>query len=386
MRLIKIIMITGLVLFLAASTASAERSLWLTPLYTDGNYIEDAYVGRDENPWLRKSYVVGADPFLLKISNHSLGKGKKDKTAKNVRLVVAINDPAKVDGILIDGVDIWDPDSVEYGIPTLASGRRMPKHGVFPTSFIEFDINYDIPQNGAVELEIDVNGDEGLMVHFDAYGEGRPKKCKSKHHHKYYKDRWYHKYYKYRWHHKYYKDRWHHKHCYYNRTCFRDVFNPFSHDVTVVVEDSGQLPDCGPDELSIVFSPQSLNYILPDRDERAFEISVEPNVGSNCTVNIANIAELVITFPQYELVRGVPLPVFEEVYDVSNPDVPPVPLDNIEHTWTTFSSPILIVLQLFIDNNTKLGDYQVEAYLYDIDSNEISSNIAPVIVRSGVPN
>jgi|GEM_PF-963827 len=285
MKIARIIILTVAVLFLAAATATAERSLWLYPKNLDGTDIEDAYVGRNKNPWLRKSYVVGGDPFLLEISNHSLGKGKKDKTAKNVRLVLAINDPDKVDGILIDGEDIWNPDSVKYGIPKLASGRRMPKHGVFPTSFVEVDIGDDIPQNGAVELEIDVNGDDGLMVHFDAYGKGRPKKCKGKHHHKHCDWKSHRKHYLGKWHHKHYKDSWylkhcywkyHHKHCHSPKTCFRDVFNPFSHDVTVVIEDVVPLPVCEPEQLMVSFTefPEAIDVALGSQSPFTVEVKV----------------------------------------------------------------------------------------------------------------
>lgn len=289
MRLIKFIILTGLVLFMAASTASAERSLWLAPKDTNGEYITDAYVWKDPNPWLRKSYVVGAEPFLLEISNHSLGKGKKDKTAKNVRLVVAISDPEKVDNIFINGLDIWDPASVKEGVPKLASGRRMPKHGVFPASFIEVDID-DIAQNESVEVLVEVYGKKDLMVHFDAYGEGRPKKCKHKYQHKYYKDRWYHKHYWYKWHHKYYKGKWHHKHPHHKKTCYRDVFNPFSHDVTVVVEDSGSVV-CGPEDISINFQVEPETVEIPIDTPVRFTISQISL--TNCTVdNAALVVEL----------------------------------------------------------------------------------------------
>jgi len=379
MKIARIIILTVAVLFLAAATATAERSLWLYPKNLDGTDIEDAYVGRDDDPWLRKSYVVGGDPFLLEISNHSLGKGKKDKTAKNVRLVLAINDPDKVDGILIDGEDIWDPDSVKYGIPKLASGWRMPKHGVFPTSFIEVDIGDDIPQNGAVELEIDVNGDDGLMVHFDAYGKGRPKKCKGKHHHKHCKYKSHHKHYKDWWHLKHCYWKYHHKHCHSHKTCFRDVFNPFSHDVTVVIEESVPPPICELTQLSVELNPSTIELSIPDNVIGTFAISVTaPNECNSDELDLG----LSVDLPVFLLQGTFERPVFTNVTAEQNGQVL---LNTI--SWNSFPLPSIFQFGGEIDVNVATDVYSIEVQLEDLESGETVSagSIDVDITGGGVP-
>lgn len=61
-----------------------------TPTDLDGNDFDDAYVGQHEDPWLHESYVIGPDPFILEIYNHSQGKKHKN-IVKNVFLIVAVN-------------------------------------------------------------------------------------------------------------------------------------------------------------------------------------------------------------------------------------------------------------------------------------------------------
>lgn len=156
------------------------------------------------------------------------------------------------------------------GTPELASGKPLPGHGIFPTWFVEVPIG-DIAKNEAAEVKIEVDSYEDLMVHFDAYGEGRPKKCKGKPHHKHCKGESHHKNYKGKSHHKDCMEKSHHKHCKGKYTCFHDVYNSFSHDVTVVVGDSAPLPECEPEQLSISFvgapegfaiRPSDPDYIL----------------------------------------------------------------------------------------------------------------------------
>lgn len=370
---------------------SAERSLWLTPKDLQGNYIEDAYVGKNADPWLRKSYVLGADPFLLEISNQSRGKGKKDKTAKNVHLVVAINDPSKLVKIVVGGQEFLRQDFEDedvYGTPKLASGRRMPKHGIFPTWFLEVAVG-NIAQYEAVDLEIWVYGEEGLMVHFDAYGKGRPKKCKGKKHHKYCdwkshhkycKDKSHHKHYKGKWHHKYYKWKHHHKYCHSHKTCFRDVFNPFSHDVTVVIEEAIPLPVCELSQFLIELSPATINLSIPDEIlSGSFAISVSaPDECSSEELDLSLSADLPVFLLEGEFER----PVFTTVTAEQNGQI-----SGNTISWGSLVLPGTFQFEAQLNVSVTTNVYSIEVQLEDSVSGEtVSADPIEVdITGGGVP-
>ena len=276
----------------------------------------------------------------------------------------------------------------EKGVPVLASGRRMPKHGVFPTWFAEVPIG-DIAQNEAAEVQIEVYGEVGLMVHFDAYGEGRPKKCKGKKHHKhcdwkshhkYCKDKFHHKHYKGKWHHKYYKWKHHHKHCHYHKTCFRDVFNTFSHDVTVVIEEVVPPPICELTQLSVELNPSTIELSIPD-DNVIGSFAISVTAPNECNSDQLDLG-LSVDLPVFLLQGTSERPVFTDVTAEQNGQVS---LNTI--SWNSFPLPSTFLFEGKINVNVATDVYSIEVQLEDLESGDTVSagSIDVDITGGGVP-
>ncbi len=184
-------------------TVHGEASLWLFPdsalpgALTDDYNQDPTYVGADQDPWLSESYVISEDGFILDVYNH--GRGAGDNTAYSVQLIVAVEALEEFYSATIDGVSLT-PASFTYGTPSYScSGRNIPYHGVFPTYNTTIDLG-DIAQDEIRQVSVEVSGTENLRVHFDAYGEGYTTRTRGKK---------------------------------ITTRCY-DVFNPFSHDVTLL--------------------------------------------------------------------------------------------------------------------------------------------------------
>jgi hypothetical protein len=160
MKIIKISLVSVAVLLAFVSMVHAEASLWLFP-QNGGSYVD-----QNNDPWLHESYVVGPEDFTLEIYNH--GRGKGDNSAEDVVLIVAVKDPDSFDSAVVNGIPL---DPLIYGSPVFSSGKEIAPHGVFPTWYAEVPIR-DIPEDGTLAIPIYIQGDEDLMVHFDAYGVG----------------------------------------------------------------------------------------------------------------------------------------------------------------------------------------------------------------------
>jgi len=159
-----IIVVTMAILVAAPGTSEAKTQLWLYP---------------DSDDPRAGGHVVTGGEFTLIVEN----RGTKDgDTAFDVSLVVAVNDPALLGGVTLiwpDGEEtLIDATSLQPGTPTLpCDGKDVPRHGVYPTDFTTVSVrNVDsideIEPGGMVEVEVEVVGDDGLEVHFDAIAAG----------------------------------------------------------------------------------------------------------------------------------------------------------------------------------------------------------------------
>jgi uncharacterized repeat protein (TIGR01451 family) len=110
-------------------------------------------------------------------------RGTADNDAVSlVSLVVAVNDSSLLGGVTLtwpDGtVTPVDADGLQYGTPTIpCDGNRVPGHGVYPTDFttvpaLNEDSLQEIEAGGQIEIQVEVVGDDGLEVHFDAIAQG----------------------------------------------------------------------------------------------------------------------------------------------------------------------------------------------------------------------
>lgn len=142
-----------------SASAQAGSQLWLYP---------------DSDDPRNGGHVVDTGQFTLNIENFGAGNG--DLTAYEVFVVVAVNDPALLTGgtlELPDGtVAALDAGAFGFGTPVFpCSGHFFPGHGMFPAAFVEVFLG-DLADDEVAQLAVDVQGEDGLLVHFDAFGTG----------------------------------------------------------------------------------------------------------------------------------------------------------------------------------------------------------------------
>jgi len=195
---LSIIILVAMALLVAApSISEAKTKLWLYP---------------DSDDPRAGGHVVTEVPFMLVVEN----RGTKDgDTASLVSLVVAVNDKTLLGSVTLlwpngDVTEIVAAD-LYPGTPTLpCDGKNVPRHGIYPTDFttvsvLNIDSIDEIEPGETVEIWVEVVGDDGLEVHFDAIAQGFKVK----------------------------KD---------TEVCF-GVVNPSGHDVTVILGEIGDA-DC----------------------------------------------------------------------------------------------------------------------------------------------
>jgi hypothetical protein len=143
------------VMLVVPAVATAKPSLWLYP---------------DSDDPRAGGHRVEGGTFILNIQNRANGNG--DNTAYEVFLVVSVNDPGLLNGgtlTLEDGTSLG-LDGLVSGTPTYTcSGREIPRHGVFPADYTTILLG-DIEANMVVRIDVEVDGADGLEVHFDAFG------------------------------------------------------------------------------------------------------------------------------------------------------------------------------------------------------------------------
>lgn len=163
--LMPVITLAMLVLLSAAPRLSeAKTKLWLFP------DSEDPRSGH---------HVVTDGEFTLIVQN----RGTADNDAVSlVSLVVAVNDSSLLGGVTLTWPDgsatTVDAAGLQYGTPTIpCDGNRVPGHGIYPTDFttvpaLNEDSLQEIEPGGQIEIQVEVVGDDGLEVHFDAIAQG----------------------------------------------------------------------------------------------------------------------------------------------------------------------------------------------------------------------
>jgi uncharacterized repeat protein (TIGR01451 family) len=236
-------------------TSEAKTELWLHP------ESDDPRAG---------GHVVTGGVFTLIVEN----RGTKDgDTASDVSLVVAVNDVTLLGGVTLvwpDGEETSiDAASLQPGTPTLpCDGRSVPRHGVYPADFTtvpvrNIDSSNPIEPGGRIEVDVEVVGEAGLEVHFDAIASGQKVKKETV-------------------------------------VCF-GVVNPSGHDVTVILGDTGDT------ECPAVTIKKSANTTGVDiGDEVEYTITVE-NTG-DCELTNLLITEDIPTV--IDPVSGDPVPAF----------------------------------------------------------------------------
>lgn len=153
-------------ILLIASISSAAPSLWLFP--------------KDTGPREGGHVMPPGTPFTLVIENP--GKDSETNTAHGVELVIAVEKAEVIDTLELafEGGEtmVLDPTGWEEGIPVLpCSEKPMPRHGVYPTAVSTITLESltgidDLVGGQSVEIEVTVEGREGLRVHFDAMATG----------------------------------------------------------------------------------------------------------------------------------------------------------------------------------------------------------------------
>ncbi len=247
------VMATLFVAMLLPTTVEAGSKLWLYP--------------DSENPQ-NGGHVVETGNFVLNIEN--LGSGNGDTTAYEVFVVLSVNDPAFLAGGslgLPDGTSVTlDPGAFVVNTPVFpCSGHSFPPHGAFPSFLAEFFVG-DFANGQVRQFAVDMQGDEGLVAHFDAFGTGYIQAGP-------------------------------------NLKCY-DVSNPAGHDVSVVFGEGGDEEPCSHLTIDKVASVSGVDL----GDEVVFTISVEND--SECDATEVVVSE---DIPMLFGADGIELPAFSIV-------------------------------------------------------------------------
>jgi len=271
------VMVIGVLLI--APFASAGASLWLYP--------------KDAGP-REGGHVVPPGTFTLIIENRS--KDSEANTAHEVKLVVAVEDPAAVSILELayeGGISMeLDPGEWGVGVPALpCSEKPMPRHGVYPAAYsliVLADLAGvgDLAGGESVEIDVTVEGQDHVRVHFDAMATGYKK----------------------------------------NERCF-DILNPSGHDVTVANRPGGQ-DQCGRVRIKKTADPGAVDLF----EEVRFVIEVLNN--GTCDLNELVVQDLI---PVVEDDGGETYAAFEWS---PGADSPPTQIDEFVLEWRL--DPLLV--------------------------------------------
>ena len=161
------VMVIGVLLI--APFASAGASLWLYP--------------KDAGP-REGGHVVPPGTFTLIIENR--GKDSVSDNAQGVELVIAVADHTAVSALALSYEDgdpmVLVPSEWGVGVPALpCSEKQMPRHGGYPAAFLEVTLFVltgigDLGGGESIEIDVTVEGEDHLNVHFDAMATGYKRK------------------------------------------------------------------------------------------------------------------------------------------------------------------------------------------------------------------
>ncbi len=152
LALVAVVMVLSLAVLPATCNATAK--LWLYP---------------DTDDPRNGGHVIEEATFTLVVENVGGGGKDADNTAYEVALIVAVNDMSLLGSIVLDGTSI-EIDS--YGVPEMpCTLSSIPPHGRYPADFAVVELG-EIAEGDVAAIEVEVAGDPGLEVHFDAVALG----------------------------------------------------------------------------------------------------------------------------------------------------------------------------------------------------------------------
>jgi len=144
-----------LVILLAPCLATAKAKLWLYP---------------DPGSTRSGGHVIEGDALTLTVENRGSGKG--DNIATDMLLLIAVNDPSLLTSITLDAAGVLSSGAFSYGLPFFpCTSSSIPPHGIFPAAFTSVPIG-DLGPGETMLIEISVEGEDGLEIHFDAIATG----------------------------------------------------------------------------------------------------------------------------------------------------------------------------------------------------------------------
>ena len=156
-----VILATALLLA-APSTGDAKVKLWLYP---------------DSDDPRAGGHVVYGTEFTLVVENR--GSGEED-VATDVLLALVVNDVALFTSATLtwpDGDMTVEAADLQFGTPTRPCDERaMPRHSWYPGDFTTVMIAEELGAGEIVEIEVIIEGTDGLEVHFDGMAQGSKEK------------------------------------------------------------------------------------------------------------------------------------------------------------------------------------------------------------------
>jgi uncharacterized repeat protein (TIGR01451 family) len=291
-RFCQTIVLAVSILLVTSAASAAGPSLWLYPM--------------DAGP-REGGHVVAPGEFVLVIENR--GKDPDADAAHEVKLVIAVDNLDGVSSLSLDGTPVpLEPTEWDEGTPLLpCSDKPMPRHGVFPTTYTTIDLE-DLEGGASFEIEVAVEGDDNLNVHFDAMAFGLKTTGRSE-------------------------------------KCFA-VSNPPGHDVTVANRRGGK-DSCGGVSITKTAEPSAID----SGETVLFTIEILNN-------GTCELTELILRdfIPAVEDEAGIDSPAFRPFDDT----VPPyLSEDGLELEWP-FDSPLPVDESLIIELHVVFDDPLVD--------------------------
>jgi hypothetical protein len=150
------------VLIAFPGASEAKVKLWLYP---------------DSDSPRAGGHVVFDTEFTLVVENR--GRGDED-LATDVLLAMVVNDIdlfTSVNLVWPDGDETVEAADLQYGTPTRpCDGRAMPRHSWYPGDFTTVPIALELGAGETVEIDVVIEGMDGLEVHFDGMASGSKEK------------------------------------------------------------------------------------------------------------------------------------------------------------------------------------------------------------------
>jgi hypothetical protein len=291
------VLLATALLFAVPSSGDAKTKLWLYP---------------DSDDPRAGGHVVYGTEFTLIVENR--GSGDED-LATDVLLALVVNDPDLFTSVAItwpDGDETVEVEDLQPGTPTQeCDGKAIPRHSWFPGDFTTVRIADELGAGEIVEIDVVIEGMDGLEVHFDGMATGSKVKRGLE-------------------------------------VCY-SVVNPAGHDVTAVLGDPGGEEDDCPD-VEITKSADVTWVEIDDPVTYTIEVTssedCDPLEGVVVTEDIPTVSDGVDTFPAFWV-------------DMDNVDPAPTSFDDVSITWDLdvlgLELPIVITVPVVFDQELADG-------------------------------